>query len=535
MHNAPTSSTVVGSICQGEVVEASLIGSDSCWAQLVPSEALRLANESSSLIYICTAKGVRTFGGRHESSGELWFRRSALGCVVKPCTTKQQVPRWPMSVNKRLKSMDGRKVEVAPPLRALETTLTEDAIARLVDRGYVVVDHALPAALCRKLKAEMQALEDNGQMWNSRSYGNADEGSAHKHINETQLDYKEVPKYAPTFARIEHDPSLIDQLRGVPGLEHLSSQHVRIQINEGRGGCYTMHTDQGTTESSSGQTLHVTALFYLNDDWQPGDGGELRIFPYPHPAESIPPLQGRLVLFEPRMVHDVLPCFRKRFCFTLWCGVRGGATSRQIDHETLRRLELATSLSDSAAIAESWRARQGHKLAYDRQLPPVMRPLFLAEMRMCVVRVVHGEEELRGTALSHEVWAFSSCLSPAAHALVAWLPRPCTLLARFFLRPLALPADPGLLALAGLSRLTRSLGSCLGCPLPQGETKEVMIDGIQRHHAKIRHDNPAWVLELMRQLPAASVEGARAAGAAEDVISLNELRDLAHLSGPWWI
>jgi hypothetical protein len=44
----------------------------------------------------------------------------------------------------------------------------------------------------------------------------------HKHIHETQLDYKEVRRFAPTFARIEHDPSLIDQLRGcVPGLEQV--------------------------------------------------------------------------------------------------------------------------------------------------------------------------------------------------------------------------------------------------------------------------------------------------------------------------
>ena len=52
--------------------------------------------------------------------------------------------------------MGGRKVEAVPPLRALESTIRDDAIARLVDRGYVVVDNALPPALCRKLKAEME-------------------------------------------------------------------------------------------------------------------------------------------------------------------------------------------------------------------------------------------------------------------------------------------------------------------------------------------------------------------------------------------
>lgn len=72
-----------------------------------------------------------------------------------------------------------------------------------------------------------------------------------------------------------------------------------------------MHTDSGTG-MGDGQTILATALFYLNEGWQPGDGGELRVFPYPHAAEVIAPVAGRLVLFEPRMVHDVLPNYKKR-------------------------------------------------------------------------------------------------------------------------------------------------------------------------------------------------------------------------------
>lgn len=168
-----------------------------------------------------------------------------------------------------------------------------------------------------------------------------------------------------------------------------------------------MHTDQGTMDGSAGQTLHLTALFYLNADWQPGDGGELRIFPYPYAAEEIPPLEGRMVLFEPRMVHDVLPNYKKRFCFTLWCGVRGGTVSRQVDHVTLKRMEICPSLVDATMLAEEWRRRESHALVYDETLPAVMRPLFLPEMRMCLVRMVHGDDEIRAVAQSHEVGTLS--------------------------------------------------------------------------------------------------------------------------------
>ena len=73
-----------------------------------------------------------------------------------------------------------------------------------------------------------------------------------------------------------------------------------------------MHTDSGSALEGSGQTLLVTALIYLNRDWQEGDGGELRVFPYPFAPQKIAPLEGRMVLFEPRMVHDVLPNYKKR-------------------------------------------------------------------------------------------------------------------------------------------------------------------------------------------------------------------------------
>jgi len=225
LHAGPNAtSTVLGHAPEGDVFEARLLDIACAWAKLEASEASRLLGCTAA--YVCTSgaeTSIRAFGGRDAWSGELWFEREPLGRVVHAHSPpKHEPPRGSASSLKRLKAMDGVKVEAAPPLRALETTLHADAIASLVDRGYVVVDHALPSALCRKLRAEMLSLEANDQMWNSRSYGADDEGSAHKHIHETQLDYKEVRRFAPTFARIEHDPSLIDQLRGcVPGLEQV--------------------------------------------------------------------------------------------------------------------------------------------------------------------------------------------------------------------------------------------------------------------------------------------------------------------------
>lgn len=42
--------------------------------------------------------------------------------------------------------------------------------------------------------------------------------------------------------------------------------------------------------------------------WQPSQGGELQLFPWPNPPVSIEPLHNRLVLFpSQRMIHRVTP------------------------------------------------------------------------------------------------------------------------------------------------------------------------------------------------------------------------------------
>ena len=409
-----TRSRVAYRVPAGEVVEAWPVREGSAdgtaWARLTPSEARRLLRDGAAdgadyFLRVDQPDVWAPFGGRvgGERDAELWFERSHFADVLgqKP---PPRAPRSPIGAHKRLRTMGGRRVDDTPPLRALDARVTDDVVERLVERGYVVVDDALPSSLCQKLRREMEALESNGQMWNSQSYGGGGGGSPHLHINETQLDYKEVRRYAPTFARMEHDPSLIELVRGVPGLHDLYFQHVRIQINQGRGGCYTMHTDSGSRAESDGQTLSLTALFYLNEKWKPGDGGELRVFPYPHAAEVIPPVQGRMVLFEPRMVHDVLPSHRKRFCFTLWCTRKAYAQTRQVDHATMSTMEMQPDLGEAARLGGEWRRKHGHAV-YGGGLPAPLRPLFSPEMRMSLVRCTHRDDELSQIAISHPAGA----------------------------------------------------------------------------------------------------------------------------------
>lgn len=63
----------------------------------------------------------------------------------------------------------------------------------------------------------------------------------------------------------------------------------------------------------------VTAIYYLNDEWAPSDGGELRLLPFPYGPVTVEPIFDRLVFFSSaEMLHHVLPATRERSCLTFW-------------------------------------------------------------------------------------------------------------------------------------------------------------------------------------------------------------------------
>ena len=86
-----------------------------------------------------------------------------------------------------------------------------------------------------------------------------------------------------------------------------------------QGGSFPLHFD--TAAGLDGRC--VTAIVYLNPDWEPAHGGELQLFPFPARPVVIPPLLDRMVVFDSRhTLHRVLPysavADTPRVCFTSW-------------------------------------------------------------------------------------------------------------------------------------------------------------------------------------------------------------------------
>ncbi len=93
---------------------------------------------------------------------------------------------------------------------------------------------------------------------------------------------------------------------------HVSA--AQIQYNEGKGGCFPFHFD---TAETTGR--HLTIVLYLNSAWKQGDGGELRVYPFPFESEDVAPLNDRMVLFCSRtQLHRILPSHASRLVVSLW-------------------------------------------------------------------------------------------------------------------------------------------------------------------------------------------------------------------------
>lgn len=80
------------------------------------------------------------------------------------------------------------------------------------------------------------------------------------------------------------------------------------------GSFYKRHLDQFKSDDHR----KLSVLLYLNEDWQPEQGGELRMYLNSTQKDFLP-LGGRLICFRSDMMeHEVLPATRERLSITGW-------------------------------------------------------------------------------------------------------------------------------------------------------------------------------------------------------------------------
>lgn len=201
---------------------------------------------------------------------------------------------------------------------------------RLVQRGFVVIDDALPEHFAKRLVDESRHLHKSGEMFPNatRWIDGKDVVSMEKpRIYEQELSNPLISTKLVHFSQLNESISAPETLSllssqinaSLASLSHpqrinLIRQASKVQVNT--GGCFPMHTDSdGKVDDRK-----LSAILYLNPDWKEEHAGQLRLYPFPYTDEDIAPIFNRLVVFPSvSLLHRVLPSnSRERLCCTFW-------------------------------------------------------------------------------------------------------------------------------------------------------------------------------------------------------------------------
>ena len=217
----------------------------------------------------------------------------------------------------------------------------DDALgARLASRGYACVDDFLERDTADAMRRELERLAD------ARDANETGRGGGRKYLRPNRTKFGDEHLFGKpniyecdmhddgTLAETKRDAAyatiweffratergMADAFRRViPEIalrDGPDSRTVKLQVNEGRGACFPWHYDNPGAPSNRA----LTCILYLNPDWKPGDGGELRLQPFCGVAATIQPKHNRLaIFFSDRTLHRVTPSTAaKRYAVTVW-------------------------------------------------------------------------------------------------------------------------------------------------------------------------------------------------------------------------
>ena len=195
----------------------------------------------------------------------------------------------------------------------------EESIAdELAAHGYAVTPNFLNPAEVDALIADLQQLQQSGEM---RSAGVGKNAEVTQSVRGDFIYWLEQASATPAqqmyLQRLEHLRQACNRTLYL-GLFDYEGHFASYPP----GAIYRKHLDQ--FEQDSLRTL--TAILYLNRDWQTADGGQLRMYLDGEDESNyrdIQPAAGTLVTFlSARYWHEVLPATRERLSITGWFRTR---------------------------------------------------------------------------------------------------------------------------------------------------------------------------------------------------------------------
>lgn len=204
------------------------------------------------------------------------------------------------------------------PCQAHLRTITES----LAERGYVVIDQALPTSLARALQQRVLALKANDAL----AEAGIGRGDDHQQVRAVRQD--KIHWLDRQHAAEQGWASAMEKLRLMLNRELMMGlfSYESHFAHYAPGQAYQIHRDAFRGQ----QNRLVSTVLYLNEEWSATDGGELVLYNDDgQRLEQVLPAFNRLVVFlSEEFPHEVRPGHRDRHSIAGWFRVNGSRTHR---------------------------------------------------------------------------------------------------------------------------------------------------------------------------------------------------------------
>lgn len=206
-------------------------------------------------------------------------------------------------------------------MRGMHIPSDHPLLLRIVDdlaaRGWSQQDIFLPEGLTLELATECRRRAAEGQLAPA-AVGRGLTQEVREGIRGDHIQWLEPGQAEPCDRYLAVMESLREALnRGLfLGLEDYESHFALYPP----GAFYRRHVDRFRDDDRRA----VSAVIYLNQAWQPEQGGQLRMFLADEVEHDVLPAGGCLVVFlSGELPHEVLPATRERLSVTGWFRRRG--------------------------------------------------------------------------------------------------------------------------------------------------------------------------------------------------------------------
>ncbi|WP_258105605.1 2OG-Fe(II) oxygenase [Marinoscillum sp. MHG1-6] len=181
----------------------------------------------------------------------------------------------------------------------------------LSEQNYLVIDNFISD---EELKSFNQFLrkELNQETFDKAGIGTLDQFQVDKKIRGDYIRWLNADTDLEVASYFERLGVIIQKLNRYCYLS-LSGSEIHL-AHYPQGTYYKRHLDQFQQRNNR----LISVILYLNENWQEGDGGELKVY-LDHEEKTIQPIGRRLVLMRSNLVeHEVLMTHKDRFSITGW-------------------------------------------------------------------------------------------------------------------------------------------------------------------------------------------------------------------------